>query len=122
MARLILDTNILIDFLKGEAQAATYVLIPGGADISVITWIEVMSEVRPEEDIVARKLLAGLRVLQLTGRVAEEAAAIRRARRLKLPDAVILATARLAGGTLVTRNTKDFAPSEPGVLVPYALH
>lgn len=121
MARLILDTNILIDFLKGVPEARDYVLDPAGADISVISWIEVMSGVRSDEEAGVRELLDGLRVLQLTSRVAQEAASIRQSRRLKLPDAVILATARLAGATLVTRNSKDFAATEHGVLVPYIL-
>ncbi len=121
MARLILDTNIIIDFLKGEPQARAYVVAPGGADISIVTWIEVMSGVQPHEDVAARQLLSGLRILQLTPRVAEEAASIRRQKRMKLPDAVIWATTRLAGATLVTRNTRDFPASDPAVIVPYVL-
>jgi predicted nucleic acid-binding protein len=121
VARLILDTNILIDFMKGEPQAKAYVLSPAGVDISIISWIEVLSGARPGEETAARKLLEAMRVLQITPRVAEAAAAVRRERRLKLPDAVIWATARLAGATLVTRNTRDFPALEPWVLVPYRL-
>ena len=121
MARLILDTNIVVDFLKGEPQATPYVRNPAGADISVITWIEVMAGAKPGEELELRNLLAGFRVLQLTPRVAAEAAAIRRASRIKLPDAVILATAKLAGARLVTRNTKDFRSTDPDVLIPYQL-
>jgi predicted nucleic acid-binding protein len=53
--------------------------------------------------------------------VAEEAVRIRRQRRLKLPDAIILATARVHGLVLVTRNTKDFDPADPAIRIPYAL-
>jgi predicted nucleic acid-binding protein len=121
VARLILDTNIVIDFLKGEPQARAYILSPAGADISIVTWIEVLSGVTPADEPMVRKLLAGFRILQLTPRVAEEAATIRRKTRMKLSDSVIWATTRLAKGTLVTRNTKDFPATDPQVLVPYIL-
>ncbi|STA83041.1 Uncharacterised protein [Citrobacter koseri] len=39
---------------------------------------------------------------------------------MKLPDAVILATAHIHRFALVTRNTKDFA-GIPGVITPYHL-
>jgi len=51
--------------------------------------------------------------------VAERAAANRRQMRIKLPDAIILATAETAGRTLVTRNVKDFPAGMGGVRVPY---
>lgn len=51
--------------------------------------------------------------------VAQEAVRLRRAGRLRLPDAIIYATARVHGRTLVTRNTRDFPEGEPGVDVPY---
>ena len=57
---------------------------------------------------------------QLTPIVAEQAALIRREKRLKLPDAVILATARVHGSKLVTRDEKAFA-AEPLAYFPYRL-
>lgn len=44
---------------------------------------------------------------------------LRRTLRLRLPDAMILAAAREHGWTLVTRNTKDFPTTMPGIRVPY---
>ena len=46
---------------------------------------------------------------------------LRRARRLRLPDALIWATDRRRGSLLVTRNTKDFPKDDPGVRVPYSI-
>ena len=40
---------------------------------------------------------------------------------MKLLDAFILATAQVNGAILVTRNTKDFPATMPGVRVPYTL-
>jgi predicted nucleic acid-binding protein len=53
--------------------------------------------------------------------VAEESVTLRRTTRLKLPDAIILATARVHGLTLSTRNTKDFSPTDPTIRIPYEL-
>jgi len=53
--------------------------------------------------------------------VAEKAVEIRRAYRIRLPDAVIWATAQVNDAVLVTRNTKDFDPAWEGIRVPYTL-
>jgi hypothetical protein len=62
-----------------------------------------------------------MEVVPISGEIAELTVNIRRSRRLKLPDAIILATARHLGCVLLTRNTKDFDPADPAVLVPYTL-
>lgn len=51
---------------------------------------------------------------------AQKAVQLRKSLRLKLPDAIILATADEEGCILVTRNTKDFKVSDPRVRIPYA--
>jgi predicted nucleic acid-binding protein len=38
---------------------------------------------------------------------------------MRLPDAIILATARAESALLVTRNTKDFPRDDPASRVPY---
>lgn len=37
------------------------------------------------------------------------------------PDSIVWATARCEGCLLVTRNSKDFPPTEPGVRIPYVV-
>ena len=54
--------------------------------------------------------------------VAERAAILRRTHRIKLPDALIWATAQAYDLVLVTRNTKDFPADHPGIRVPYTSH
>jgi predicted nucleic acid-binding protein len=75
----------------------------------------------PEEEAACREFLEGFAVRPLTAEVAEEAVRLRKRRRIRLPDAVVWATARTAGALLVTRNTKDFPRDDPGVRVPYAV-
>lgn len=118
------DTNILIDFLNGvpEAQVATSPY--GRRCISRITWMEVLAGVKdtPGEDI-ARTFLAQFDVIEMTEEVAEAALTLRRHHvpRLKLPDALILASARMLGCRLITRNTRDFPQDSVDVHVPYRI-
>ncbi len=117
---LLLDSCILIDYLAGHAAARKYIRRAEGAAISMISWMEVATgAVSPDEEVVVRAFLATFELLPVDAPVAEEAMRLRRARRLKLPDAIILATARVHDRVLATRNTKDFARNDPGVAVPY---
>lgn len=118
------DTNILIDFLNGipEAQVATAPY--GRRCISRITWMEVLAGVKdtPGEDI-ARTFLAQFDVMEITEDVAEAALTLRKHHvpKLKLPDAIILASARLMGTRLITRNSRDFPADSADVHVPYRM-
>ena len=67
-----------------------------------------------------RWFLSGFTRVPIDDDVSELAVAIRREHRLRLPDAVIWASARHVGRVLVTRNTKDFPADDPGVRVPCA--
>ena len=53
--------------------------------------------------------------------VAREAITLRQEYKLKLPDAIIWASARLNNALLITRNTRDFDRGEPGIRIPYRL-
>ncbi len=63
------------------------------------------------------------RVLRPGGRlvVAETAVQLRRAYHIRLPDAIIWATARVNDAQLVTRNTKDLKPEWDGIHAPYSV-
>ena len=73
-----------------------------------------------EEDVI-ELFLRDFRVVEVTRRVARGAVEIRRARRIRLPDAIVWASARVESALLVTRNTKDFPKDDPGLRVPYAI-
>ena len=60
-------------------------------------------------------------MIELDGAIAELAVTLRRQHRIKLPDAVIWATAQVGRRLLVTRNVRDFPKDDPGVREPYAL-
>lgn len=116
------DSSILIDALNGHAGAHAEIASADQPCISRITWIEVMSKERGDTLSNIEIFLGGFAIDELDGEIADHAAALRRERpRLKLPDAVILASARARGRILVTRNTKDFPANMPGVRVAYTV-
>ena len=116
------DTNILIDFLNGAVPAREEVEAYDETLISRITWMEVLVGASNENDEhVIRLFLRRFRVIELTDRIAEHAIELRRTRRLKMPDAIILASALSADSRLITRNTRDFCRTDPAIRVPYEL-
>lgn len=116
------DSNILIDALNGIGAAETELESAEEWWISRVTWIEVMSGVSPASLAATRALLASFNVDELTLAIATRAAELRNGRRrLKLADAVILASAQVNNRVLVTRNTKDFPETMPGIRVPYRI-
>jgi predicted nucleic acid-binding protein len=116
------DTNILIDYLNGVQAAKTEIERTADRLVSIVTWMEVLAGARDEEqEDVIDMFLRDFRVVDLTRTVARSAIEIRRARRIRLPDAIVWASARAECAVLVTRNTKDFPTEDPGVRVPYVI-
>jgi predicted nucleic acid-binding protein len=73
----------------------------------------------PDEEAALRSFLLNFECLPVSSAVAERAAVVRRQIKVKMPGAMILATAEVAGRVLVTRNVKDFPGGIRGVRVPY---
>jgi predicted nucleic acid-binding protein len=118
---MLFDTNIIIDLLAGiPAARAEYDTHPDRS-ISVITWIEVMVGVKPEEEAKVLAFLATFTQFSLSPSIAHKAVEVRRQTRQKLPDAIILATALVENRILVTRTTHDFQGDATSVRVPYQL-
>lgn len=116
------DTHILMDYLNGVGQAADELQCYSQRLISWITWMEVLVGCRdPEEERLVREFLETFDVIPVDREVAESAVILRRENRIKLPDAIILATAECQQALFVTRNTKDFPPESPGIRIPYQL-
>lgn len=116
------DSNILIDALNGVAAARMEIARVDDRWISRLTWIEVLSKERGGTIPVIERFLGGFTIDEVSAEIATRAAQLRRQRSsLKLPDAVILASAQSGGRILVTRNTKDFPATLPGVRIPYIL-
>ena len=115
------DTNILIDYLSGIAAAKRELKRYENRAISIITWMEVMVGVTEQDSDGTRAFLGTFVLHPILDQVAERAVELRRTLRLKLPDAIILATSELTNRRLITRNTRDFSEKDPRVHVPYRM-
>lgn len=119
---VVLDSCILIDALNGSEPARNYLREARNAAISRLSWMEVLvGAAGAEEERTIRGFLSIFELLPIDEAVAEEAVKLRRSHRLKLPDAIIFATARVHRAELATRNTTDFPVGTPSVVVPYLL-
>ena len=121
MVKALFDTNLLIDYLRGIDAAREELGRYAEPAISDITWMEVMVGVTSDTEKGTRAFLMRFKRLPLDTKVCEAAVSLRRTHRMRLPDAIILASARTHGLMLVTRNTRDFPPEWPGIRVPYEL-
>ena len=104
MAEVVLDTDVLIDHLEGSRTLGVDF---AGSVYSSITRAELYAGQAADETIIDR-LLGQFEELPVDQRVAEEAGRIRRIRGLRLPDALIAATALVAKRPLYTRNIRHF--------------
>lgn len=121
MVKALIDTNILIDYLNAAPEARSELDRYAARAISIVTWMEVMVGAKPGVETATRAFLSGFDLVPLDEAVADCAVELRRAHRIKLPDAVVWASARVHAMLFVTRNTKDFPIGDPGVRHPYAL-
>jgi predicted nucleic acid-binding protein len=121
VVKAVIDTNILVDYLRGIPMAATELALYKAPAISMISWIEVMAGTATQTEKAARAFLQTFELLEIDAKVAEQAVILRKTKRIKLPDAVIWATAQVHQCLLVSRNTRDFDPHDPGVRVPYTI-
>lgn len=106
----LIDTNILI-YLSNELLDVT--LLFGKYDellISRITHIEVLGygfRGKEDEELV-KNLVSKFQILELDKQVGETTISIRKQKKIKLPDAIIYATALVNECEIVTANVKDF--------------
>lgn len=119
--RALFDTNILIDYLDGHGGAKKEVDIFKQRYVSRITWIELLvgAHTKSEEDIIRDFLNKKFELIEIDQEVAELSIQIRKSTKLKLPDAIILASAECRHCLVVTRNTRDFPIQSPNIRVPY---
>ena len=103
MADLLIDTDIFIDHLRGAVE-----LDVGRhrAHYSVITRAELFSGTSASDAVAT--LLGPFRELVVDREIAERGGRVRRDTGVRLPDALIAATALERGLSLVTRNRSDF--------------
>lgn len=110
----VFDSNILIYHINGQLDSdmeqALYGYFEQTAYISTITAMEVLSWPGHSDDSIeiTKAFLEVFDEIAINIGIKALAIKIRRNYRLKLPDAIIAATALHLGVPLITRNMKDF--------------
>lgn len=99
MKRYLLDTNTIIYALNQGFKFPKNKYF-----ISVITEIELFSyaALTEKDEKILRALLNKFNSVELTAKVKEETIKIRKISKIKLPDSIIIATARAQSAILVT--------------------
>ncbi len=124
MAQLLIDTDVLIDYLRDRAESVAYLESQSfPLSISAITVAELYAGVREGAERVALdQFINSFQVVGIDAEIASRAGIIRRdfgkSHGTGLADAIIAATAESQQADLVTLNSKHFQMLKD-VVVPY---
>jgi predicted nucleic acid-binding protein len=122
--RYLIDTNTVLDYmgnrLPGNAKDLIARVIDEEINLSVINKIELLGFSKVEQDLFDFVSCSNIRPMD--DAIVDKTIEVRSLYKIKLPDAIIAATAIGNGLVLVTRNTKDFKNIEGlEVIDPYGL-
>ncbi len=121
---VLLDTDVLVDFLRGHPDATAYVKSQGDRIVlSAVVVAELYAGVRDDEELQAiDEFLSLFPILPITRDLARSAGLLQRDYRkshgVGLADAIIAATAEAQGAELKTLNVKHY-PMLHGLKPPY---
>jgi predicted nucleic acid-binding protein len=119
-SRALFDSNIII-YISKRNIPFSFIDQFDDLAVSVITFMEVLgySFENFDEEIFVRELLSVFRIIYVDQLIADIVVQIRKKRRIKLPDAIIAATAISKNLQLVTRNVEDFENIDVKIANPF---
>ena len=115
MKKIVVDTDVLIDFLRGGKKVQEFLLSAVEESViycSAITIAEIHAGMRESERGKTTDLIDSLNIVDVTREIAEKAGAYRRHEKrqsIELDDCLIAATAFIKGAFLATRNVKHYS-------------
>ncbi len=120
----LIDTNTLLEFVGNtlplKAHAFVENVINESFNVSVINRIEVLGHESATQDLTDFMNLAN--TCQLTEAIEKQTISLRKQKKIKLPDAIIAATALVHNFIVISRNVKDFVNIEDlNYVNPYEL-
>ena len=122
---ILIDSDVIIDHLRGIGNFGKIINNTSNnkCHISVISIVEVYSNLFPNEYKVVEMLLSELKIVNLDMIISKLAGNYRmifyKSHSLKIPDAVIAATAKFTNTILVTKNLKHFPMNDIQIIKPY---
>lgn len=114
MKKIVVDTDVLIDFLRGRKKVQAFLLSAVEESViycSAITVAEIHAGMRESERGKTTDLIDSLNIVDVTREIAEKAGGYRRYEKrqsIELDDCLIAATAFIKGAFLATRNVKHY--------------
>jgi predicted nucleic acid-binding protein len=114
MSSLLLDTDILINLLRGNVATRDFLadsLEEHELCCSVISVAEIWTGMRPHEEQATRSLVDSLKIVEINRAIAEKAGSFKgttKSHALELDDCLIAASAFCTGATLATGNGKHY--------------
>jgi predicted nucleic acid-binding protein len=120
---VLIDSDVLIDYLRGVSAARNYFRSLDAATVSVVSVTELISEARnDEEEAAINELFSSVQLVSVDESIAREAGRLRRqffpSHNVGTADALVAATSILHRLQLVTLNRRHY-PMLTDVLVPY---
>jgi hypothetical protein len=103
---VLLDSNIVI-YLSQKKLAINEVFEEYKTySISIITYMEILSYnfTDKEEEVFVHKLLSLFTIIDINKKIADEVIRLKKSRKIKLPDAIIVSTALQTNSTLYTND------------------
>lgn len=125
--KYLIDTNILIYYFNGSLSVSTKekitAILSDDFNISVISKMEFLgfSRFDAREKREAATFVSFANVLPLSEAIVDRTIQLKQAGKIKLPDAIIGATAFFHNLNLVTHNVKDFAGISLSIYDPFQL-
>ncbi len=124
---VLIDTDIVIDFLRGDKQALSHFKIESRSIcFSVVTVAEIYAGIKgKKEEVEVERLFSIFPVIAATNEIAREAGKLvkqyRPSHSVEIPDAFIAATCLVSDSELHTLNARHY-PMFKGLKPPYKKH
>lgn len=123
MPDVLIDTDVAIDFLRGEQYAQSLLIglwADGQAVLSVLSVYELTAGMRDKEKVATRNFIEACVIEQVTADIAFKGGELYRQYRIKgitltSLDCLVAATALVRGYKVATRNVKHYP--EKGLLL-----
>jgi predicted nucleic acid-binding protein len=120
-SKVVLDTNVIIFVSKQMIDIEKFLTVYDEFYVSIVTFIEVFGYEfsNQEEQNLIDRLFKIINIVDVDSTIAELAVTIRKNKnkKIKLPDAIILATAKFLKSPLLTDDWDDFQNIDKDVLI-----